>query len=306
MNWANEGSVSLSGDPLTGEALVRHIYADEAGTSAEEPVSVVAAIIVHTDTQYLPVCGQMAHLIRKYVPQEYWPTFALHTKTLVRKEAYPNWDRNGPMGRYAFLREVMRIPANMGLPISIGAVRRGRDVLTPIAGIRPDQMDHVLAFALCIAAADAAIRRRCDNEMAVLVAEDHQEMKALLRGAVIALRSGQLKLQGDQVAAPTADPVSGLHTYKVERIVDAPHFMDRNGALLLQLADVCAYGFRRGLSNLPYGDSYINDLLGNGARPPNLLADWNYLHIVFYNLDEDGQHFYNAITGKPLLPAMGR
>src|ERR1700733_11217049 len=97
-----EVPLSLSGHLSTGHDLVRIIYSDEAGISANEPVSVVVSLVVHADTQWKPVVGQMVQLMRQYVPQEYWPTFALHTKTLVTQRTYPNWDRPS---RYVFLRE---------------------------------------------------------------------------------------------------------------------------------------------------------------------------------------------------------
>jgi hypothetical protein len=218
----------LSGNPLTGHALVRHIYSDEAGVSAKETVSVVVSLIVHTDTQWKPVVGRMAQLVQQHVPKEYWPTFALHTKTLVRQKTYPNWEKPS---RYAFPREVMRIPRQAGIPICVGAVRRGTQPLAKVA-LTADQQDHALAFVLSMSQADKIIRNRCGDEMATVIAEDHRDMKRALRGAI-----------------------------------DEALFMDRYGSPFLQIADACAYGIRRYYSDQPYGDSYSARCSSGRASP---------------------------------------
>jgi hypothetical protein len=276
----------LSGHPLTGHYLVRNIYSDEAGISAKEPVSVVVSLIVHTDTQWKPVVGKMVQLVQQYVPQEYWPTFALHTKTLVRQQTYPNWDRPR---RYAFLREVMRIPRQAGIPICVGAVRRGAQPRANV-DLTADKQDHALAFVLSMAQADKIIRNRCGIEMAQVIAEDHPEMKRLLRSAVNVLRFQPLTLPNTSFSSNI--PKSQPEPYRVERIVDEVHFMDRHGSPFLQIADACAFGLRRYYSDLTYGDSYMDEILGSGkVQPPHGKAKWASHHVAYFNVLPDGRLF---------------
>lgn len=51
--------------PLDGTALVRFIYTDEAGTSANEPVTVVVALVVDADTQWMPAFQRISALLER-------------------------------------------------------------------------------------------------------------------------------------------------------------------------------------------------------------------------------------------------
>jgi hypothetical protein len=50
---------------------MRHIYIDEAGTSAPEPVSVVAALIVNPDFHCYPIMRRVRELWDQHIPNEY-------------------------------------------------------------------------------------------------------------------------------------------------------------------------------------------------------------------------------------------
>jgi hypothetical protein len=276
---------------------VRNTYSDEAGISAKEPVSVVVTLIVHPDTQWRPVVARMFQLVHQYVPQEYRPTFALHTKTLVTEKTYPNWDMHS---RYAFLREVMRIPRGAGNPICVGAARRGAYQRAPIGDLTTEQQDHALAFALSMASADKIIRDRCGTEMAQVIAEDHPEMKRMLRSIINILRVQPLTLPNTTFDSNLPGSKKEPEPYRVERIVDEVHFMDRRGSPFLQIADACAFGLRRYFSDLSYGDSYMDDMLGaDGVRPPYEKAKWASHHTVYFNVCPDGRLFNPFDASKP-------
>ena len=52
-------------------AAMRIIYTDEAGTTAPEPVSVVAALIVNPDVHWFPVTRRVRELWDHHIPSEY-------------------------------------------------------------------------------------------------------------------------------------------------------------------------------------------------------------------------------------------
>jgi hypothetical protein len=76
-----EGPLSLSGHRLAGDAPVRFIYTDEAGISASEPVTVVAALIVHADTQWHKAANLINALLG-YVPKRYQEGFVFHATSI--------------------------------------------------------------------------------------------------------------------------------------------------------------------------------------------------------------------------------
>ncbi len=62
--------LSLSGDPLAGNKLVRFAFIDEAGTSKYDPYAVVAGVVVHGDDELIPLEEHLEGLARKHIPPE--------------------------------------------------------------------------------------------------------------------------------------------------------------------------------------------------------------------------------------------
>jgi hypothetical protein len=219
--------LALFEGPLTGHELVRNIYTDEAGTSAREPVTVVAALIVHADTQWLPVARELDSLLHKKVPQKYWknghpPPF--HAKYISSHSKYPDWSKTE---RHDLMKLVMGLPFKFGIPIAIGAVKRGQSSWAD-KDKSPEQLDHIMAFALCMGRADHFVRTFCGMEMATVVAEDVQKMRGFLRVALNALRVKPLHFaQMFQTGSSQPKRDASKESYRVERIIDEVHFMVR-------------------------------------------------------------------------------
>jgi hypothetical protein len=94
--------------------------------------------------------------------------------------------------------------------------------------------------------------------MGTVVAEDvPPPMRKFLRQCIDGLRVSPLKFPGQTLQHGKEPPQVIDEDYKVERIVDEVHFMERAGAPFLQIADACAYGLRRYFSNLPRGTDYL-------------------------------------------------
>ena len=62
--------LAFGGGKLAGHQLVRFVFLDEAGISKHEPYAVVAGVMVHGDTQVIPLEEHLNALIQKHIPEE--------------------------------------------------------------------------------------------------------------------------------------------------------------------------------------------------------------------------------------------
>jgi hypothetical protein len=254
---SNPGLAALFGGPLTGNALVRNIYSDEAGTSSGEPNSIVVALIVHPDTQWRRLSGELKRLIQEDVPPQFREGFVSHAKDLTSQKKFPGWD-----GRYAFLRKVMQIPSRFNIPVCIGAVRRGTAIARgQVGNLKPFEIDHLYAFILSMSWADKYLRQYCGDEMAQVIAEKH-DLEKVLRAGVNEVRKYPLALPTIITGKRDGNSIKRIEQNKVERVVDEVHFAAKADSPILQIADACAYGIRRFFAGESYGESYLEEILG--------------------------------------------
>jgi hypothetical protein len=237
---------SLLGQPLEGDELVRFIYMDEAGTSAKEPVSVVVGLVVHGDTQ-LNHTAQLIHEARQAIPDKYRENFISHAKSVWSDKKYRDvWSQED---RTAFLCRMMSIPYHARLAIAYAAVKRnGPPRFGNINGVRKFEGDHMTAFGLCLAMADFHMRKHCPSENAVVVAEDVTEMRSHLRTSVNYFKNNPFdtSLLPEKYRMFGTEPILAEdRILTITKIIDNVHFSAKNEALLLQVADACAFGIRK-------------------------------------------------------------
>ncbi|MDE5446607.1 DUF3800 domain-containing protein [Bradyrhizobium sp. CSA207] len=253
---------------------MRYIYLDEAGTSAKEPVSVVVGVIIHADHQYVVAEDRLREVFQS-VPEQFREGFIFHAKSIWSDRAYRNvWSFED---RLNFLKEVMAIPRKIGIPIALGIVRRDSSV--PAGVQSKEKFQHVMAFFYCIGRADKYIRDHAHrSEVATVVAEDVDGVKEHLRAMVKLLKdpefSASMTLSQDQVHLTAEERWRGVylqeHVNKVERIRDTVHFVSKQDGPLLQLADACAFAFRRYFSEQKHGDEFVRAVLGTDL----IKEDW--------------------------------
>ena len=65
-----------------GHRLVRLAFMDEAGTSRREPFVVVAAVMIHADTQLIPVEECLEELVEKHIPEGDRDGFVFHATNI--------------------------------------------------------------------------------------------------------------------------------------------------------------------------------------------------------------------------------
>src|SRR4051794_1533132 len=99
---------------------MRLIYLDEAGTSAHEPLAIVAGVIIQGDRQWLNVNDHMLGLIDRYIPLAARENFVFHAKDVFHGTGFFQrelWPREK---RWEILGELAKIPAMFDLPIVWG------------------------------------------------------------------------------------------------------------------------------------------------------------------------------------------
>jgi len=263
---------AMFGGLLWGDAAVRYVYVDEAGTSAEEPVSIVVGLVVHADTQIMFAEAAVREVLQP-VPPEFQDGFVFHAKDLFGSRIYR--ERWSMAARLTMLKSMMELPRRLGIPIALGMVRRTAEpwAMPENLSLTPAQSHHLAAFVYCISEADRYIRNCAAlNEVATVVAEDipQNNLKAVLRIAPHILRTPQVVPPG--MLIPTQEEreagfMRQTGEFRVSRIRHSVHFVDKTDDPLLQLADACAFGFRRFFSDQAMGGDFVSAILG---QPPNV------------------------------------
>jgi hypothetical protein len=261
---------ALFGDLLWGENAVRFVFLDEAGTSENEPVTVVVGIIVHADKQLMMAEAAVAEAIGA-VPKEFRENFVFHATDVWGSDRYRElWTM---ADRLALMRSMMSLPRRLGLPIAMAMVRRSSEVTVDVESknMTKAQFQHVMAFAGCIASADRYIRTYADlTEVATVVAEDVPEMRRFLAKAPSIHRDHPTFL-GSNLIPTEKEKQQGymdqVSEFRVTRIRRAVHFVSKKDDAILQLADACAFAFRRFLAEQSFGVDFIQAVLG---KPPNI------------------------------------
>jgi hypothetical protein len=262
---------------------MRNIYTDEAGTSAIEPMTVVAAILVNPDTHWFPVLRRIRQIWDDQIPKQYRKGFVFHAKLLSHGREYPNWYEEA---RRSFMRSIMKLPWEFHIPIAVGGVKRGafdwsgwpnKDKRT----MTPAKSDHMMAFMCCMAQADKFVRENYGHELAQVIAEQNREMGPILRRTVNLLHAKPFPIEHASSPRSGSTTVVEKEDYRVERIIDEVLFLERDNAPFLQIVDACAFGIRRYLASQTHGEDYLHTI--SGERTINTVPGWSMFSGVIHH-----------------------
>jgi len=262
---------ALGGGPLAEGNFVRLIYTDEAGTSAQEPVCVVAAIIVHGDSQWRLLQGEMERIVREKVPEHLQPGFVIHATEIFSGGNNINREEWPFESRVDFLKEIVSLPFVHDVPISIGTEYKeaSRQIIERRFGHTKgaNALSHLIAFTDAMERADYFLRKYLNGqEIGTVVAEDIDRMRQFLAEFGLMYRDSPTRYEPEMLRMTTAQIEWGIKPTAVERridhIIDVPHFVKKGKAPLLQLADVCAFAFRRCLTGKSHGADLVCAMLG--------------------------------------------
>ncbi|MBS7542219.1 DUF3800 domain-containing protein [Ancylobacter oerskovii] len=264
---------------------MRLIYADEAGTAPAEPVRVVAAVIVEADKQWATVDAAIKELINANVPTEFQKGFIFHGKEIFNGGKNINRNSWPIQERMEFFKQFLSIPRQHNIPIALGITfngihdKRASEIETKTGKKIPIPMhrfEHLSAFQRCMERTDWFIHKYLSGlETGKVVAEDLPEAREILTNSGFMFRDHPIEMTEEHLLAEPWQKELGIkaaaHTYAIRHIVDVPHFVDKSGAPILQLADACAFSFRRYLSRQTYGDDLVLAMLGD-QEGSNFLA----------------------------------
>jgi len=241
----------LSGVEIEGKSPVRFVYADESGISVNESILVVAGVIIHADSQWLPVEQHIRALINKYVAEEDRSGFIFHAKDLFQGggKIFGNREKYPLERSREALKEFLSIPSRFKVPIVYGFTRKIGKL--PRKSDRPSRKsdkqhredlaeDHARAFSLCAILAERFMRRYADPaEVATIIAEDNTQTRKTVKLMHDVFRG--IHPSFAKYVEGTASQLNlGPDFFPLKKIVDTVHFVDKSGAFLLQIADASA------------------------------------------------------------------
>lgn len=238
-----------------------NLYIDEAGTSEHEGVTVVAGLLVNMKRDWRRAENALNELFAR-VPECHRNGFVFHATSLWNDPSY----RTGwPMpDRLKLMTQVMTIPRALGIPIAVGKVLKRDEMCKQIAemtGIRPEDVRHALAFQYCIERADYNLRAYCDpDDVATVICEDVGKKKKLLREWIRRVQQDPELVHAYIDRGTYLEPIFQMQ--KIERVIDRIHFVEKQDAPLMQIADACAFGLRRMLERFKNGEEFGKAVLG--------------------------------------------
>jgi hypothetical protein len=253
---------------------MRLIYVDEAGTSAPEPVTVVVGLIVDPDRHWLAANSAISRLLQK-VPTSIREGFISHAKSILNGRKYQ--DEWSLQSRRQFLLEMMSIPRRFGIPIAMAKVNREVDGCEGVGPLRKEEFQHAMAFEMCIEQADDYMRKySASNEIAIVLAEDVPNIRNVIKRLVKGTRnSGGWRCKPEHQKPSKAQLASGTvlkeKLMAITRVVDTVLFFEKKEGPLLQIADACAFGFRRYFAGLEFGEECIRAMLNTDL----VREDWS-------------------------------
>ncbi|HEX5312292.1 DUF3800 domain-containing protein [Aquabacterium sp.] len=256
---------------------MRYIFVDEAGTSAHEPVTVVVGIIADAD-QHVRAAENLVSEILQGVPLQHRKQFTFHaTRVFGDKRYQSDWLFND---RLHLLESMMSVPRRIGMAITLSARWRNAVDHTELAEplrLSQSQFEHVMAFGECLAIADRNIRRHAHpNEVASVVAEDIPEMRRFLKIVPKMYRENPFHCRPEHLRETPQDKEAGYSTQRGElriaRIRNSVHFVEKSEDPLVQVADACAYGFRRYFAEEKFGDVFARAILGHESLLRNFAS----------------------------------
>ena len=246
---------AFGGGPPLGSKVVRFIYVDEAGTSQNNPHTVVAGAVVHGDDQLIPLEEHLDGLVEKHIPKEDREGFVFHMTDLWHGSRYFDRRKWAREKRLEIIKDIASIPRHFEMPILFGMAVRAESVKRyPQLNGNPATTSlfcHSIAFMGCTFVAEHLMREVHPNEVAQLIAENHDDAKRYIQDAHAIFRNPvEIKRRGiDDRYLP------------LERIRNNVLFSEKAECKPLQLADACAFIIRMHLrGDEPMIDPYYQQI----------------------------------------------
>ena len=234
---------------------MRLIYLDESGLGdiAKEPFLVVAGVIVNADKQLIALENRLKEIAGEHLAPEKRKKFFFHATELFsggRTFDRANWSKEK---RWDILDQLASIPAELGVPIVFGFVdRRNSPAPKDWSNKRRLAMDHLAAYSICVATAEAYMRENTEEcEVALVIAENNDDTRQFVKHGNDFLR------WSDKIEEM---PKTLQNYIPMIRIRDTVHFANKLQSPALQMADICAFIIMRYLAQSPNSDRFYRTL----------------------------------------------
>ncbi len=249
---------ALGGGPLCGDRMMRLVYVDEAGVSnrRQEPILVVAGVIVHGDKQLRGVMRRLDILMERHIPSEHWADFSFHATHLfnwggpVFTKNHPDWPLER---RLEVADDIAAMFKKFDLWVTYGSVERTNFPRRLDASNMSEREitigAHVTAYMVCALNVDHWFRQKTNDEICLMVVEDNQQVRRFLK------ETHKYNQRRDIIEELNENEKTFL---PLKRIVEDPFFQPKHKSSALQLADFCAYVIKRKLM----GDSRYDRFYG--------------------------------------------
>lgn len=238
---------------------------DESGVGdpEKEPLVAVSGVIVHGDQQLVAVRSALKELAVKHIPPEYRDGFVLHAKEIFNGTSSGFFKRGEcPPERWQpIAKGLSDILTDFKLPIAIGYGNKSAwPVSEGFTKLQSQVGAHGTAFLLSSIQIELWMRKHTEDENCLLVVEDNDAARQQIRKIVQDCQD-----ESYETVPELAKVIPFL------KINEDPLFQGKKSSSVLQLADFCAYVFRRLLTN------------PNDPRVTPFFEPWK-TQVVFYNL----------------------
>lgn len=257
---------AFGGGRLYGDRIVRMVYIDEAGISANEPFLVVAAILVDADRQLIAVQRHLDKLVSHWIPEAHRDNFIFHATELFNGNPRGSgkvFERDDPIWplekRLQIADDLVSVISRHKLPFTTGWIEKKNFPHSPISKerwgdlSRSEQsiLSHTAAFSACALKVDLWMRHKTDGEVCMMIVEDNDQARSVIREA----QNRHQTIGIDEVLREGA-----LKLLPLRRIKEDPLFQSKRKSSVLQLADFCAYVSKRFLMGDVKYDRFFNPL----------------------------------------------
>jgi hypothetical protein len=249
---------------------MRVAYLDEAGIGDidNEPIVVVAGVIMHADGQWLTVEKRLKACVLKHIQEQDRAGFYFHGKDVFSGSKHLPHSRYTREHRWALLDELCGLPHELSLPVFFAWIdRRELGKKHPTAPIKDlTTAAQAICASVCMFAIERFMRENYGNEVAFVVHENNDQSRAIVREMHNEFRNPSKQLQDFQNSHGTA------YSLPFKNIVDTAHFAEKKDTPMLQLADICAFAIKRRLMAKPNSDRFAKPI--EGQLIINLKGGW--------------------------------
>jgi hypothetical protein len=254
------------------KTVVRVIYSDECGTGGSfksEPHTVVAAMLLNMDSQWIPV--------RDRVEAALGEAYGLSEQEIGRfvikgHRLYQKLERNGPRAddTRELLARLVAIPRQELVPLWYGAVDRDgfkfqMENIHTRTQFKEANRPFMHALEECMDRVDTWVHADKPEESVIWIHDEgslNERARETLRGFRWLRKESELA-EFDQLAI--------MPEAHVSHIADMIYFGDDEASRLLQLVDVCCCTIARALRNdplaAPYYEILRRQVQNDGVRP---------------------------------------